>query len=182
LIVVSGGVLQAEPVTFKLDPSQTVVRFRLRHLLGQANGTFTGVRGTLRLDEERPENSSARASLPARTINTQNKQRDEHLRELFEIEKFPEIAFRTTRVRQLTNQRAEVVGSLTLHGIARPFLLNVDLLRREKTARGEMTQWRATGTLKRSDFGLKWSRTTEAIFLIGNEVTVEIAAVGHRSN
>lgn len=163
---------------FSLDPAHTVVRFRLRHLLGSVAGKFQEVTGTLKVDPENKERSSIVASLPSRTVNTGNQTRDGHLRsELFQTGEFPAIKFASTAVKPTGDNTADVTGDLTLHGMTRPFLLHVTLLNSEKHG-GEIavSHWKAVGALKRRDFGLIWSPGVETISMIGDEVAVEIEA------
>jgi len=168
---------RAQTRTFEIDPAHTSVQFEIRHFFGTVVGQFHEVRGTLRIDEAQPQNSSVIASCPTRTIQTGNSSRDAHLRdELFEVAKYPQITFRSTKVAQTAANQADVVGDLTLHGVTHPIILHVTLLSREKQpSGGEATRWRASGgNFSRRAFGLVWSRGVEAISGIGDEITLKI--------
>lgn len=177
-IALLAQVLCAQTETLKLDPAKTAVQFELHHLLGKVTGTFHGVRGSLHIDRENPENSSVTATVISRTVDTGNRTRDQHLRtELFESVKYPEIIFRSRSVKRVAADRAEVAGDLTMHGITKPYLLHVVLLHSEQGSGGQRARWHISGgTLKRSDFGLTWSRAVEAISVIGEDISVQIDA------
>lgn len=180
-IALAAQSLHAETETSKLDPSKTVVRFEIRHMLGKVVGNFHGVRGTLRMDRVHPENSSIVATVESRTIETGNRTRDTHLRtELFESAKYLEIMFRSRSVTRVAPDRADVLGDLTIHGITKPFLLHVVLLHSDTDGRA---RWHIiAGTLKRSDFGLRWSKGVEAVSMIGDDVSVQIDAESGAEN
>lgn len=167
--------LEADTETYKLEASSSSVRFELRHLLGTATGRFRNVRGTLRIDRDHPENATVVASVQAQSIDTGNGTRDAHLRtELFETARYPEITFRSRTVKRVGSDRADVTGDLTMHGITKPFVLHVALL---QTGTGAQPRWHVIGgTLKRSDFGLSWSKGVEAVSMIGDDIRVQIDA------
>ncbi len=180
-----GSSTVAEIETFDVAPSRTVVQFKLRHMLGTVVGHFHETRGVLHLDPDAPERSSVVVTIPSRTVDTGIPLRDEHLRsELFEVLKYPEITFRSRRVRRTGRDQADITGDLTLHGVTKPLLLHVTLLGRTKNARGaEVSRWRATGgTFERSSFGLVWSKTVEAVSMIGDNISLEIEAETARSD
>jgi polyisoprenoid-binding protein YceI len=167
----------AETRTFKIDPVHTTVRFEIKHFFGKVVGQFHEVRGTLEIDVDHPENSSVVATCPSRTVDTENRTRDSHLRsELFETDKFPEVTFRSRKVVRTAGDQADVTGDLTLHGVTHPIVLHVTLLERKKqSGEREISRWRATGgNFSRHVFGLMWSRGIEAISGIGDEITLKI--------
>jgi polyisoprenoid-binding protein YceI len=168
---------RAETRTFKIDPAHTTVQFEIKHFFGKVVGQFHDVHGTLEIDQDHPENSSVTANCASRTIDTDNGTRDSHLRtELFEVEKFPQVNFRSTKVVRTANDRADLTGDLTLHGVTRPIVLHVTLLERTKQSDGsEISRWRAVGgNFSRRAFGLMWSRGVEAVSGIGDEITLKI--------
>src|SRR5438067_8044102 len=167
----------AETHTFKIDPAGTTVRFEIKHFFGKVIGQFHDVQGVVEIDVDHPENSSVTARCPSRTVDTDNHTRDSHLRsELFEVEKFPEVTFRSRKVVRTANDQADVTGDLTLHGVTRPIVLHVTLLERKKRSDGkETSRWRETGgNFSRRAFGLMWSRGVEAVSGIGDEIVLRI--------
>jgi polyisoprenoid-binding protein YceI len=171
-IVLSSGSVHANE-TFKIDPAHSTIAFKVRHMLGAAKGKFSRFSGTIVIDRDHPEQSSVSVKIAAASIDTGIAKRDEHLRgELFEVAKYPEIMFKSSRVKQTGQNKGEIVGHLTMHGITREITLNVELLSNTKT-------WRiATAPLKRSEFGLVFSKSAETVSMISDDVTVDIEIEG----
>jgi polyisoprenoid-binding protein YceI len=156
--------------TFKIDPAQSTIAFRVRHMLGSAKGKFSKFTGTIVLDRDHPEQSSVTVKIAASSIDTGIAKRDEHLRDaLFEVAKYPEITFKSRRVTQTGQTSGEIVGDLTMHGVTREIRLNVQLLL------SDGGRWRVTtAPLRRSEFGLVFSKSAETVSMIADEVAVEI--------
>ena len=161
------AVVHAE--TYKIDPAHSTIAFNVRHMLGSAKGKFSKFSGTIVVDRDHPEQSSVTVKIAASSIDTGIAKRDEHLREgLFEVAKYPEITFKSKRVKQTGQNKGEIVGDLTMHGVTREITLDVELL-------PHMARWRvATAPLKRSLFGLVFSKSAETVSMIADDVAVEI--------
>jgi polyisoprenoid-binding protein YceI len=156
--------------TFKIDPAHSTIAFKVRHMLGSAKGKFSKFSGTILVDRDHPEQSSVTVKIAASSIDTGIGKRDEHLRdELFEVAKYPEITFKSRRVKQTGQNKGEIVGDLTMHGVTREIALNVELLG------SDSSRWRViTAPLKRSEFGLVFSKSAETVSMIADDVAVEI--------
>ena len=163
---------------FKIDPAHSTIAFKVRHLFGTAKGKFTKFNGTIDVDREHPEKSSVTVSMQTASIDTANAKRDEHLcsEDFFNVPKFPEITFKSRRVKQTGPTAGEITGDLTMHGVTREITLRVELLGTpESVAKNQTTRWRVTtAPVKRSEFGLSWSKGVEAVSMIGDEVSVNI--------
>lgn len=163
---------------FKFDPAHSTIAFKVRHLLGSAKGKFTKFSGTIDFDREQPEKSSVVATIQAASIDTAIAKRDEHLRstDFFDVGKFPEITFKSHRVKQTGANTGEIAGDFTMHGVTRAITLNIQLLGDPESApKSQTTRWRATmAPLKRSAFKLGWSKGVETVSMIGDEVAVNI--------
>ena len=174
-LVVIGSSASANEI-FKFDPAHSTIAFKVRHMLGTAKGKFTKFSGTIEVDRDHPEKSSVVATIQAASIDTANAKRDDHLRtaDFFNVRQYPEITFKSRRVKQTGPNAGEIVGDLTMHGVTRPITLNVQLLGdSESAARNPTTRWRVTtAPLKRSDFGI--GQGTGGAWMIGNDVAVEI--------
>jgi polyisoprenoid-binding protein YceI len=157
--------------TFKIEPSRSTIAFKVRHMLGTAKGNFSKFSGAVVMDREHPEQSSVSVTIAAASIDTGIAKRDEHLRdELFDVAKYPDITFKSRRVKQTGANAGEIAGDLTMHGVTREIRLNVELLSSATPPR-----WRATtAPLKRSEFGLLFSKSAETVSMIADEVAVEI--------
>ena len=155
---------------FKIDPARSKIGFSVRHMLGSAKGKFAKFSGTIVVDREHPERSSVTVKIAASSIDTGIAKRDEHLRdELFAVAKYPDITFKSRRVQQTGGNSGQIVGDLTMHGVTREITLNVQLL----SSAG--TRWRVTtAPLRRSQFGLVFSKSAETVSMISDEVAVDI--------
>jgi polyisoprenoid-binding protein YceI len=161
--------------TFKIDPSHSTIAFGVRHMLGTAKGKFSKFKGTIVLDRDHSEQSSVTVTIDAASIDTGITKRDEHLREeLFNVAKYPEITFKSRRVKQTGANAGEITGDLTMRGVTRAIILSVQL---------EGGRWRVTtAPLKRSQFGLVFSKSAETVSMISDEVAVEIEIESRPAN
>lgn len=170
--------LQVSSSIWNIDPVHSVVEFKVKHMMiSNVKGHFSKVAGTLSLDEGHPENSSVEASIEVASINTRDAQRDGHLisPDFFDAEKFPTINFKSTSVKPTGQASGTVEGDLTIHGVTRKVVLDVE----GPTAPGKdpwgNTRVGATASTKisRKDFGLTWNAALETGgVLIGDEVTI----------
>lgn len=160
--------------TFKIDAAHSTIAFKVRHMLGSARGKFSRFNGTIVVDRDHPEQSSVSVKIAAASIDTGIAKRDEHLRgELFQVATYPEITFKSRRVKQTGNNSGEIVGDLTMHGVTREIRLNVEMVS------SDGTRWRVTtAPLHRSEFGLVFSKSAETVSMISDEVAVEIEIGG----
>lgn len=174
----AAGAAHADPVTYEIDPAHTQVAFRIdRFGFNSVLGQFDQVSGQIILDEANPAASSVTAVIQVASISSGNATRDEHLREprWLNAAQYPTIEFRSTNVRLIDRNNAEVTGNLTLLGQTHPVTLQVRLNRlgalpnNQRQAAG----FSATGRLSRSMFG-----STTGPNLIGDLVQIEIEALG----
>src|SRR6266498_5954357 len=116
--------------TYRFDQSHSTIGFSVHQFLGTTHGKFTKFNGKIDVDREHPENSSVTAQINVRSIDTQIKKRDDHLRsaEFFNVEKFPQITFKSRSVKQTGPQSGDILGGLTMHGVTKPVTLHVKLL------------------------------------------------------
>jgi polyisoprenoid-binding protein YceI len=178
LCLLVGGSSARANDSFKFDSAHSTITFKVGHLLGTAKGKFTKFSGTIEVDREHPEKSSVTATIQAASIDTAIAKRDEHLRsaDFFNVQQYPEITFKSRRVKQTGANTGEITGDFTMHGVTRPITLNVQLLGDPgSAAKDQTTRWRVTtAPLKRSEFKLGWSKGVETVSMIGDEVAVDI--------
>jgi len=164
--------------TFGIDKAHSEAVFQVRHLLTKVRGRFTDFEGTVKLDQENPENSSVDVSIQATSIDTSQADRDVHLRsaDFFDVEKFPTLTFKSTRVTPTGNQTFAVAGDLTIHGITKSVVLPTTFLGMAKDPWGnERAGFEAEVTINRKDYGLNWNAALEAGgFLVGDEVKISL--------
>jgi polyisoprenoid-binding protein YceI len=166
--------------TFKIDPAHTRVGFVARHLMvSKVRGSFTEVSGEITVAED-PLASSVEVHIPATSITTGVIDRDNHLRsgDFLEIEKYPELVFRSTRLERPAGEDFKLVGELTIRDVTREVALNVEFEGLAKSPWGqEVIGFSATTEIDREDFGITWNQALEAGgVVVGKKVKIEIEA------
>jgi polyisoprenoid-binding protein YceI len=174
LCLVVGGSSALANEIFKFNPAHSTIAFKVRHLLGTAKGRFTKFSGIIEVDREHPEKFSVVATIQTASIDTAIAKRDEHLRgaDFFNVQEFPEITFKSRHVKQTSPNTGDIIGDLTMHGVTRTITLHAQLL---GAPDDQISRWRiTTAPVKRGEFGLTWSKSVEAISMIGDDVAVDI--------
>jgi polyisoprenoid-binding protein YceI len=167
---------------YKIDPAPSAIEFRVKHFFGTAKGKFTQFSGTVDLDREHPAKSTVAATIQVRRIDTAIAKRDEHLRsaEFFNVAKYPEITFRSKSVKQTGTDTGDIVGEFAMHGVKKEITLHAKFLGPKGAGAAQRSRWHVTAEpIKRSEFGLVFSKTLENVSMIGDVVTatMEIEAV-----
>ena len=171
---------QAAITTWNVDPVHSVAEFKVKHMMiSNVKGQFTGVSGVLSLDEANLTKSHVEATIDAASINTRDAQRDGHLKspDFFDVEKFPTLSFKSTRVENAGGGELAVAGDLTIHGATRKVVFTV-----EGPTPATKDPWgntrvglSATTKINRKDFGLTWNAALETGgILVGEEVTLTL--------
>ena len=168
--------------TYKFDQSRSTIGFSVHQYLGTTRGKFTRFSGKIDIDREHPENSSVLAKIDAASIDTRIKKRDDHLRspEFFNVEKYPEITFKSRSVTRTGPQSGDIAGDLTMHGVTKSIVLRVKLLTSaDDTGK---TRWAVTTEpLRRREFNLMFSSGAEAISGISQTVGINIEVEAMRA-
>ncbi len=168
---------------WQFDPNHTLVEFVGKHMLiTTVRGRFKNVRGTLIFDETNPSNSSVEVDIDAASLYSGVDYRDNHLKsgDFLEVEKYPTITFKSTRVEPEGSDHARVIGNLTIRDVTREVVLDTELTGRAKNPMGqEVVAFDAKTSINRKDFGLNWNLALETGgWLVGDIVKIEIAAEG----
>lgn len=119
--------VHAAPATYAFDKAHTSVQFAIQHHgISTFRGRFNDVDGKVVFDPEKPEASSAEVTIKAASVDTNVPKLDDHLRnpDFFEVEKFPDITFKSTGVKKASRNRLQIEGNLTMHGHTRPVVLD----------------------------------------------------------
>ncbi|MFN7017279.1 MAG: YceI family protein [Fimbriimonadales bacterium] len=180
MLVSSVQSVQAQPVTYRIDPVHSFIIFRVKHLnTGYAYGRFNTFSGTIVVDEKNPANSSVELEIDASSVDTGNSQRDDHLRspDFFNARQFPKITFKSTRVRKISDTTVEVQGNLTIRGVTRPLTARVTFTGKGRNQRGqEIIGFETTFTIRRSQFNVSYGLNGG----LADEVRVTFAVEGIR--
>lgn len=165
--------------TWTLDPTHTRLGFVTRHaMITKVRGSFNDFTGTVTVPAEGIEGASAEVVVNASSIDTRNADRDGHLKsnDFFDMETYPEITFRSTKIAPSGSGDVDVTGDLTIKGKTQSVTIPFSF---EGTATDPFGNLRAgfegTTTLKRSDFDLTWNAALETGgVLVAEKVTLEI--------
>jgi polyisoprenoid-binding protein YceI len=169
--------------TYEIDPVHSSVMFKVRHLFTKVAGRFDDFSGILRWDPEDPTKSSVEVTIQAASIDTDNEKRDEHLKskDFLAVQEYPTITFRSTKVEKVGENRFEVTGDLTIHGVTKPVTLEVEAM---GFGPGPMGKYRggftATTKIDRTEFGVSWNMAVEGGGLVLGkqvEITLDIEVV-----
>ena len=165
---------------WRLDPSHTSVEFSAKHLMiTTVKGRITDIEGIIYTDEKDLKNSSVEATLKAVSLDTRTDQRDQHLRsaDFLDVEKFPEIRFRSTRI-QGDKQSFKLTGDLTIRDVTKPITLDVEFEGETKDPwGGQRVGFSASGKIDRREFGLTYNQALEAGgVVVGNDVKIGLEA------
>jgi polyisoprenoid-binding protein YceI len=170
--------------TWSIDPVHSGAEFAVKHMMiSTVKGRFRSFSGALRLDEANPAASSVTAAIATASVDTAEPQRDEHLRsaDFFDVERFPEMTFRSTKVEQVDDSRWKIRGDLTVRDVTKEVVLDTEYGGQIKDAWGKQrAAFTAETVLNRKDFGLNWNLLIEAGGVaVGDKVrvTLNIAAV-----
>jgi polyisoprenoid-binding protein YceI len=168
--------------TYRFDPSGSTIGFSVHQFLGTTHGKFTKFNGKIDVIREHPENSSVTAQIDVRSIDTRIKKRDDHLRsaEFFNVDKYPQITFKSRSVKRTGSQSGDILGDLTIHGVTKPITLHVKLLTPlNDTSR---TRWGITvDPITRRDFNLMFASATETVSGISQTVAINIEIEAKRT-
>lgn len=164
--------------TFQIDKAHSEVTFQVRHLLTRVRGRFSEFEGTIDFNADAPEQSSVRLTIQATSIDTNQSDRDNHLRsgDFFLVEQYPTLTFESTRIAR-NGDAYDVTGTLTIRGVSKTITLPVELLGSAKDPWGnEKLAFETEVTINRKDFGLNWNAALETGgFLVGDEVRISIS-------
>lgn len=162
---------------WELDASHSHVEFVVRHVMSKVRGRFTDFSGVIHVGEQ-PEDSQVEAVIQAASVDTHHADRDQHLRspDFFDVERFPTITFRSTRVEPGEGGRFHLVGDLTIRNVTREVTLEAEYHGVGPDPwGGQRTGFSASTEVDREDFGLLWNLAIDTGgFVLGHKVRLEL--------
>ena len=170
----------SQGATYSIDPEHSNVQFKVRHLMvSNVKGVFGKVQGIIDIDDKDISKSKVKVTIDTESINTGVAKRDEHLRsaDFFDVSKYPAMTYVSKKVMKSGEGKLKVVGDLTLHGITREVVLDVEGPTSEtKDPWGKMRRGAsAVTTINRKDFGLTWNKALETGgVMVGDEVVINL--------
>ena len=163
--------------TFLIDKAHSEATFQVRHFVTKVRGRFNEFGGTILVERANPAASSVELSIQTASLDTAHPGRDKHLRspDFFDVEKFPEITFKSTKITPTGKDKYDVTGNLTMHGVTKPITLSVTNLGSGGTGKDAKFGFEAATTLNRKDFGIVWNRALDTGgFMLGDDVIVTV--------
>jgi len=166
--------------TWTIDPDHSNIGFKVRHLMvSNVKGNFNKFTGVVEINDKDITKSKVEVSIDTNSINTNVQKRDEHLRsaDFFDVAKYPTMTFVSNKVAKAGKDKLKVTGDLTLHGVTRQVVLDVEGPTKESKDPWGNIRKGATATTKinRKDFGLVWNAALETGGVaVGEEVTITL--------
>jgi len=162
---------------WNIDPAHTDITFVVKHMMvTNVRGSFAGVSGTIDFDPANTAAASVDITIDVNSINTGAADRDNHLRsaDFFEVEKYPNMTFKSTAVEVTGDSTAKVTGDLTIRDVTKSVVLDVEFIGQGVSPFGDTRAgFEANTTINREDFGLTWNQALEAGgVLVGKDIRI----------
>ena len=165
---------------WKIDTTHSSASFRVSHMIvATVTGKMSGIKGTVNINDKDITKSSVTAELDAATIWSDNKKRDDHLRneDFLYVKKHPKIYFKSTSVKKTGKDQLDVTGDLTIRGVTRKVVLKVK--GPTQAVKGTRGHWhkgvRADVTINRQDFNVKFmKKLPTGGLIVGNDVEITL--------
>jgi len=161
--------------TWQIDPHHTAAQFSVRHLgVSTVRGAFTKVSGSVQYDAANLGKSSIQTTIDATSVDTRVDMRDNDLRspKFFDVQKYPTITFQSKKVEAAGAGKLKVIGDLTIHGVTKEVVLDVDgptPAIKDPMGPGQRMGASATTKINRNDFGV-----SGLAGVVGDEITITI--------
>jgi len=160
--------------TWQIDPAHSAAQFSVRHLgISTVRGAFTKVSGSAQFDPADPSKSSVQATIETASVDTRVEMRDNDLRgpKFLDVQKYPTITFQSKKVEAAGQGKLKVTGALTIHGVTKDVVLDVDgpSAAMKDPWGNQRAGASATTTINRMDFGV-----SGAAGAVGNDVTITL--------
>lgn len=166
--------------TWNIDPEHSNIGFKVRHLMvSNVKGQFDKHSGVVTIDDKDITKSKVEVTIDTASINTNVQKRDDHLRsaDFFDVATYPAMTFVSKKVAKAGKDKLKVTGNLTLHGITKEVVLNVEGPTTEiKDPWGVIRRGAvATTKINRKDFGVVWNKALETGgVVVGDEIAITL--------
>jgi polyisoprenoid-binding protein YceI len=165
--------------SYKLDSAHTEIGFGVTHMMiSKVKGRFTKFEGGFSFDEKSSDLKAVEVKIEAASITTDNQKRDEHLAsdDFFAVKKFPMLTFKSEKVEMKKGKPAKVFGTLTMRGVSKPVVLDVEYRGWVVDPQGtERIGFSGSTKINRTDFGVSFNKTLDkGGVVVGNEVAIVI--------
>jgi len=165
--------------TWQLDPYHTQVEFSAKHLgMMTVRGYFDEVSTTATIDPAHPETASVQAEISTASIRTNNGTRDNDIRSsnFLEVEKYPVMTFKSTRIEATGPDLYKLTGDLTIKGNTHPVTLDVTRYGEftDEGMMGHRIAYGATTKINRKEFGLTFHAMLDGKLVVSDEIQISI--------
>ena len=169
----------AEQHKWVVDTAHSSMDFSIKHMVvATVKGTFRNFDAAIEADPEDLTTANIEFTVDVASIDTRNEDRDNHLRsaDFFDVEKYPEMTFRSHKIVKKSEGEYEVTGALTIHGITRPETFLVTYEGQARDPEGNVKAgFSGHGTINRSEYGLTWNAALEAGgVMVGDQVKISV--------
>lgn len=164
---------------YTIDTAHSRVGFVARHaMVTKVRGSFDEFEGSIHIDGDNPEKSSGKVTIQAKSINTRNSQRDEHIRgnDFLDMDNRPEITFVSTGIKQTGDAEFVVSGDLSVRGVTKPVEIPFEYTGTATDPFGnQRVGLEGSVVINRKDFGVSWNAALEGGgVLVSEKVTLEV--------
>jgi len=175
LIVAMAG---AQTSGWRLDRAHSSINFSIKHMvISEVTGKFGDFDITFTSSKDDFSDATVEATIKMNSINTEASGRDNHLKsdDFFNAEKFPEIKFKSTSFKKTGDNAYKIIGDMTIRDSTKPVTFDAVYNGNAVTGKNIHSGWKATTTINRFDFGLKWNRMLETGGLVaGDKVNITL--------
>jgi polyisoprenoid-binding protein YceI len=166
-------------MSWQIDPNHSHIQFSVRHMMiSTVRGRFERFTGTIEGDEQDPTRSHVEVQIEAASVDTRSPQRDADLRSanFLDADAYPYLTFTSTRIEQIDGSHGRIIGDLTIRGVTREVVLDVEYAGQAKSPWGTTSAgFSATTKINRKDWGLAWNVALETGgVMVGDEVKIDI--------
>ena len=165
--------------TYAIDKNHSDVSFTIRHFASKVHGRFADFSGAVQVDPAKPDASSVTFTIKTASIDTNNADRDNHLRtpDFFDAAKNPEITFKSTKMTPTGKDKYDVTGMLTMRGVSKEVTIPVAYLGSVKDPGGnDRASFELSTKLNRKDYGINWNKALDnGGFMLSDDVDVTIS-------
>ena len=164
---------------WQMDKAHSDIQFAVRHMMiSTVRGRFEEFDGTFDVNEADPTQSKIEVVIQAASVNTKEPQRDADLKSpnFLDVEKYPTLTFKSTRIEKIDDAQARMIGDLTIKDITKEVVLDVEYAGQAKSPWGTVSAgFTATTKIDRKDWGLTYNAVLETGgVLVGDEVKINI--------
>jgi polyisoprenoid-binding protein YceI len=172
--------LSGQTNIWKIDKAHSKIQFEVVYLgMNDVTGKFTDYSATIKSDEDDFTDAQIEVVIQVNSIDTDNDKRDGHLKGegFFYVEKYPEIRFTSTSLKEVGNDKYELAGELTMHGVTNTETFDVVYNGKAKMRDQTKASFTVTGTINRFDYDIDWNKSFTKGLVVSKEVEIDVTVL-----